>query len=292
MSAVRLFAALPGLLLLWGCLAPQAPVRRLGDTVIDGPVTWDGEVRIAGVVTVKKEGALTIRPGTVVRFERFDRDGDGIGDGELLIEGELDARGEAQAPILFTSAEARPQPADWKYLYLDYARRAEVAHIVSEYAYSGIQVHFCKARIFDSEFRHNVDGVRFSTVNIEVAGNRIHNNRHGIRYEERRGGGTVHHNDIVDNDIGVFVVTRAENRTLFTANNISSNRSYNVKLGLDQAGDVTFPRNWWGSVDPAAIAATFYDHSADPALGEVLAGEPLAEKVDPGRRSARQGDPQ
>lgn len=275
-----IIASLLAAILPAGCTAARP--RLLGDTVIDGEAVWRGEVRIKGVVTVKKEGSLTILPGTRVVFDRFDRDGDGIGDGELLVEGALVARGTAAAPILFTSGAANPQKADWKYLYLDFARRGEIEHVIAEYAYSGIQVHFCQASVRNSEFRRNVDGVRFSTVNIEVAGNRIHDNTHGLRYEERRSAAQVHHNDISSNDIGVFVVTRSDDRAVLEYNNIAGNRQYNVKLGIEQAGDVTFPRNWWGNTDPAAIAGTFFDRRSDAALGRVEAPEPLAAPVDIG----------
>lgn len=268
--------ALLGVLLLLGACRLAPPTRlQLEDTVITDAVTWSGEVRIRGTVTVKKEGSLTILPGSRILFERIDRDGDDIGDAEIYVEGRLQAEGTAQEPILFSSASPSPRPGDWKYLYLDYARGGRLAHIIAEYAYSGVQVHFCKASILDSEFRYNVDGVRFSTVNIEVARNRIHHNAHGIRYEERRGSGNVHHNSIIDNDIGIFVVTRSDDRTLFRDNNIVSRR-YNVKLGLEQSGDVTFPFNWWGTGEEAAIRMTLYDHDADAALGRVRTPSPLS----------------
>lgn len=275
-SLAALLAA--ALLLTPGCAGRRAPLT-LGDVVIDGDAVWSGEVRISGVVTVKKDGRLTILPDTRVVFERFDRDGDGIGDGELLVEGALLARGTEQSPILFTSGALQPQPADWKYVYLDFARQAELAHVIAEYAYSGIQVHFCQARVLDSEFRHNVDGVRFSTVNIEVAGNFIHDNSHGLRYEERGGSAHVHHNEITGNDIGIFVVTRSEDRAVVEYNNVAGNRQYNVKLGIEQNRDVTFPRNWWGSPDPELIAGTFFDRQYDRTLGRVRATEPLAAPV-------------
>jgi hypothetical protein len=262
-------------LLLAGCVAARPPLV-LEDRVIDGDVAWSGEVRIRGVVTVKKEGRLTILPGTRVLFEPVDRDGDGIGEGELLVEGGLTALGTAREPIVFTSAAMKPKTADWKYLYFDFAREARLAHVISEYAYSGVQVHFCKAQIVNSEFRHNVDGVRFSTVNIELAGNRIHDNTHGIRYEERRSSGRVHHNRITGNEIGIFAVTRCRNGILFEDNDLAGNRDYHVKLGLRQTDDLNYPRNWWGSTDPEKIAGGFFDRRFDGALGRVSAPEPLA----------------
>ncbi len=268
------------LLGLAACAAPRpATVLELTDPVIRTEAVWSGEVRITGMAVVKKEGRLTILPGTRIVFTPLDRDGDGIGDSHLLVEGSLVARGTAEAPILFTSGAASPKKADWKFLYLDFAREGILEHVISEYAYSGVQVHFCKARIADSVFRHNVDGVRFSTVNLEVTRSRIHDNTHGLRYEERRGSARIHGNEIRDNDIGIFVVTRAEDRTRIEGNNITGSRKYQVKMGLEQQRDVTFPRNWWGTAEPEAIAAGFFDRRFDPALGRVHAPEPLAGPV-------------
>ncbi|MDT8423688.1 MAG: NosD domain-containing protein [Desulfuromonadales bacterium] len=275
-SLVALVCAAP--LLLGSCLGVR-PQLIDEDLTIDSAVVWAGEILVRGVVTVKKSGSLTLLPGTRIRFERFDRDGDGIGDGEIMVEGELTAVGTEAAPIVLTSAEPNPQPADWKYLYLDFARKGEVAHLLSEYAYSGIQIHFCAARVVDSVFRYNVDGVRFSTVKLELSGNRIYENTHGLRYEERRGTAQIHHNDIRDNEIGIFVVTRAEDRTVIEQNNIVGSRRYAVKMGLNQHADISLPRNWWGTTDPALIAASIFDRRSDRALGRVHTPEPLGAEV-------------
>ena len=257
-------------LLIGGC----APLL-LEDHVISADEVWRGEVRIHGLVTVKKGARLEIRPGTQVIFEPLDRDGDGIGDGELLVEGSLQAIGTAERPILLTSGADNPQPQDWKFLYLDFAKQVEIAHLISEYAYSGVQIHFCKAKVTDSEFRYNVDGVRFSTVNIELANNYIHHNRHGIRFEERRGSGRVHHNRVSDNRIGIFAVTKSENRTLFEYNNIENNSDYHIKLGLEQRQDLSFPRNWWGGIAGDLLPELVFDRKYDQNLGTVTLPDPL-----------------
>ena len=262
--------------LLLSCV-PLRPVQQLEDLVITGNEVWQGDVRIRGIVTVKKGASLEILPGTRVIFEKLDKDGDGIGDGELLVEGSLIAVGTAEQPILLTSGAENPQPMDWKFLYLDFAKQVEIAHLISEYAYSGVQIHFCKARVTNSEFRYNVDGVRFSTVNIELANNFIHHNRHGIRFEERRGSGRVHHNQINDNDIGIFSVTRSNNQTLFELNNLVNNRDYQVKLGFEQPHDLSFPRNWWGGLAGEALTESFFDQKFERTLGRVTAPEPLPE---------------
>ena len=256
-----------------------APALKLKSGVIEGEVTWAGDVWIDGVVTVKKTGRLTIEPGTRVFFEPRDVDDDGIGDAELFVEGTLIARGTASAPIVFTSAAKQPKPSDWKYLYLDFAREAELDYVISEYAYSGLQVHFSRARVTNSVFRHNVDGLRFSTVNLFAAGNRMYDNQHGLRYEERGSEATLHHNDIRDNEIGVFVVTRSVDKAHIEQNNIVDNSQYNVKLGWQQPGNVTLSNNWWGPLAADAIQKTFFDQNYDASLGAVSAPQPLTEAV-------------
>lgn len=258
-----------------------APAIKLKDVVIADEVRWSGDVRIDGIVTVKKTGRLIISPGTRVYFAPRDIDGDGIGDAELLVEGALIAVGTAEEPILFTSAASQPKPSDWKYLYLDFAREAELDYVISEYAYSGLQVHFCRARVTNSTFRYNVDGLRFSTVNLFAAGNRMHNNRHGLRYEERGSQAAIHHNAIHDNEIGIFVVTRSEDKALIEWNNVTDNSQYNVKLGWQQPDDVTLPNNWWGISDQEAIQNTFFDQKFDVSLGTVSAPQTLTEPVKP-----------
>lgn len=275
-------------MLLVGCTLGHAPLK-LKDSVIADAVTWSGEVRVRGVVTVKKTGHLTIAPGTRVIFEPLDRDGDDIGDSELLVEGGLTALGTADAPIMFTSGAKAPKPQDWKYVYLDFARKAELDHVIAEYAYSGLQVHFCRARVTNSEFRYNVDGLRFSTVNLLVAGNRMHHNVHGVRYEERRSEALLHHNDIRDNEIGLFVVTRSDDRARILHNNITSNRQYNVKLGWQQPGPVTLPQNWWGTSEANRIEAGFLDSHIDHSLGTVSAPEPLTAPIKPSDWTGFQG---
>ena len=61
---------------------------------------------IDGSVKVTKNATLTIRPGTEVVFVRRDADGDGLGDGTLIVEGQLMAAGTREAPIVFRSAAA------------------------------------------------------------------------------------------------------------------------------------------------------------------------------------------
>ncbi len=278
---MRPLLSLLALLLITSCASLQ--ITEVSDLVISDQQVWQGEVRINGVVRVTREGSLTLLPGTRLVFFKFDRDDDGIGDAELFVEGEFIARGTADRPILLTSAAANPQPGDWKFLYLDYARKAEIEYLISEYAYSGMQVHFCRAQISSSEFRYNVDGVRFSTANISLKDSYLHHNRHGIRYEERGGRGVVQRNRISDNQIGIFAVTRGSGQTLFELNDIIDNEPYQVKLGQQQATALDFPRNWWGNVSGLS-AETVFDQRRDRSLGRVTGTDPLGRPINATRK--------
>ncbi|WP_020676016.1 right-handed parallel beta-helix repeat-containing protein [Geopsychrobacter electrodiphilus] len=257
-----------------------APLRPLevSDLVISDAQVWQGDIYISGVVRVTREGSLTLLPGTKLVFKRMDLDGDGIGDAALVVEGSFEARGTIERPILLTSGEPEPKPGDWKFLYFDYARQVEISHLVSEYAYSGVQIHFCRALITSSEFRNNVDGVRFSTANITLRHSFLHHNRHGIRFEERGGRGIIRQNRISNNQIGVFVVTRGAGRTHFEQNDIVENRPYQIKMGLEQKHPLDFPRNWWGDVSGLSVE-TVFDQRKDRALGLVSGTEPLNKPV-------------
>jgi hypothetical protein len=89
----------------------------------------------------------------------------------------------------------------------------------------------------------------------------------------------LHHNDIRDNEIGIFVVTRSDDKARIEQNNITNNSQYNVKLGWQQPGGVTLPNNWWGISDTVAIQKTFFDRQFDDNLGVVSAPQVLTKAV-------------
>jgi len=235
---------------------------------ITGDAVWAGEVLVDRIVVVRSGASLTVLPGTRVLFRRIDWDGDGIGDAELTVEGSLSAVGTPQEPILFASAEAEPRPADWKYLLVNFAQRAELGYASVRHAYSGLQVHYSQAQVHHCEFRDNVDGVRFSTARLHLSASWLHHNVNGIRFEERGHPAWIEGNEISDNPVGVFAVTECRGGSTFLRNNIRRNR-YSIKLGWEQPHDLAFPGNFWGGLPEAQRLETVYDGHLDPALGTV-----------------------
>lgn len=238
---------------------------------------WSGAVTVIGQVVVKKGSTLTILPGTTVRFDWLDEDGNGIGDGELNIEGRIVARGTREQPITFTSAREQPAPKDWTYVMISTSRDSIVERCLFEYAFTGLQVHLSSVRVRNNRFLRNFEALRFSTSEIVLECNEIADNAYGIRYESRGSRGSITRNSIAGNEFGFFPVVKSTSGVRISENNIV-NRGYNVKMGVEQREDLDFRGNWWGSAAPAAIVDSFFDKRREGSIGRVLF-EPFLEKA-------------
>lgn len=255
--------------LMW---LPAAPVAAEESTVrgsIAADAIWSGKVTVVGQVVVKKGATLTILPGTMVRFAWLDEDGNGIGDGELNVEGRLVARGTRVHPITFTSARENPAPKDWTYVMISTSRESAVEHCIFEYAFTGLQVHLSSATVRNSSFRRNFEALRFSTADVRIERNDIVGNTYGIRYESRGSEAFVTGNRIVGNEYGFFPVVKSTSSVKIVGNDIE-NLGYNVKMGEEQREDLDFRGNWWGTAEPGLIEAGFFDRHREPSIGRVL----------------------
>ncbi|UCG39429.1 MAG: right-handed parallel beta-helix repeat-containing protein [bacterium] len=253
----------------WSCTTAagsDTPVQ----SVIKGDVRWRGEVSVDGIAIVTREGRLTIEAGTTVRFLQRDDDGDGIGDSELRVEGVLRVEGTPDRPVLFTSAAARPAPADWKYIMINHGRDAAVSNAVVEYAFSGVQIHYTRGTFRGLVSRHNVDGFRFSTAPVVLEDSLLTRNENGIRFEERGAGASVRGNIVTDNRFGLFAVIKCEGLSVMENNLFENNSEYNVKMGERQTTDLPLSCNWWGTSLDGEIRASFFDGRMEPGLGRVL----------------------
>lgn len=260
----------------------------LADTVIDRDTTWSGKIAVAGRVLVGRRATLTIAPGTEVAFRRIDRDGDGIGDGELRVLGRLIARGTAQRPIRFVSAEARPRAGDWSYVLL-FGSAADnvVERCRFEYAFTGLQVHFSRAEVRDSVFANNREGLRFGRAVLVVEHNDFLGNGCGIRQHRLEGPVVIPANRFLNNGVGIFLVPSGQNTVDFSPgeyeadpryrmlpeirnNNFIASRDYHCLLGDRLASDIPLGDNWWGTTDDTLVRSAIFDHDRDPALGRVV----------------------
>jgi len=265
-----LIAAMAALSILAGALTVHAAGQlRYDKGVIDTDTTWSGEVYVKGQTVVKKGATLTVMPGTVVRFEWSDEDGDNIGDGELNIEGRIIAKGAKDRMITFTSAKDKPAQKDWTFLMISVNQDSLIEYCIFEYAFSGVQVHYSTAAIRNNIFRNNFEGIRFSTTDVLIERNEIIDNTYGIRYEARGSDTEITDNVFRDNEYAFFPVQKCTGTVKIHHNSITS-LNYNVKMGQNQRADLDYSQNWWGTTDPKEIEDGFFDRRKDPTLGKVI----------------------
>jgi hypothetical protein len=236
---------------------------------IKSDTTWSGEIHIEGQTVVKKGVTLTILPGTTVKFLWSDTDKNNIGDGELNCEGHMVARGTKEAPILFTSARENPKQKDWTYVMVSMDKDALMEYCIFEYAFSGVQVHYSTALFKNNLFRHNYEGLRFSTTHVVIENNDFIENTYAFRYESRGSKTVIRKNRFINNGSAFFPVQKGTSSVKIYDNNLVSGSS-GVKMGYNQLADLDYTLNWWGSADEEEIKAKFYDVNVDPELGAVI----------------------
>jgi hypothetical protein len=248
---------------------------------IQEDTTWSGEVVLHGQTVVKRGSTLTILPGTVVRFEWVDEDEDGVGDGELSVEGRLVAKGTRDNVILFTSAREKPAMKDWTFVQISVNRDAQVDYCVFEYGWSGLQVHYSTGTIRNSLFRHNFEGIRFSTTDVLIEHNDFVDNYYGIRSEAHGSKTTLRRNRFRGNEYAFFPVQKNGTSLKIAENNIEGSRQYEVKFGNNQKQEMDFSGNWWGTADREAIASRIWDGTKEETLGRARFEPFLAAPVEP-----------
>lgn len=176
--------------LLWIFLLLPLPAQALlhyqGETSLYRDTVWEGEVLIDGILTVAMGTTLEIRPGTIIRFVRFDSNSDQIGEREIFIQGRLLARGTAEEPIIFTSAEITPRVADWGAVNIMMSESDPniVEHCLVEYAYRGFHAHFSSAELRHSRFRFNQRGAQFQESDVVIEDCQFDNNFNGLQFRD------------------------------------------------------------------------------------------------------------
>lgn len=257
------------LVLLAGCAGVrpggEAPLR-LHDVELATDTVWQGRILIDGRVKLDKGATLTIQPGTEVAFVRRDRDQDGLGDGTLVVEGNLVAVGTPLAPICFKSAAVDPRPGDWLEIRADFAREVHLRYCeIRDSAYT-LHAHFTRGLVEDCTIHHNIDGCRLGQARFELRHNLIADNQgKGVNF--RNSQVNLHHNIIRNNGAGIFLF-ECDRPFIINANNIFANR-FNFRLGDFYRDDVSLAGNWWGSADPGVIASGIFDRRRDADIGRV-----------------------
>ncbi|MBW2451324.1 MAG: right-handed parallel beta-helix repeat-containing protein [Deltaproteobacteria bacterium] len=170
---------LPGI--IWGA----ENHRYSGAETLIQDTVWEGEVIIDGILTVAAGVTLEIRPGTIVRFTKFDSNHDGVGEHEIFSQGTILALGTENKPILFTSAEPAPASGDWGAINMMVSEENNrLEHCIIEFGYRGFHAHFSKAELLDTRFRFNLRGAQFQESRVLIAGCQFTDNTNGLQFRD------------------------------------------------------------------------------------------------------------
>jgi hypothetical protein len=285
-AAIRTLAALLlGFSLAGGCAtAPVPPRAATGPeiTYIEKDSTWSGEVRVDGVVHVRKAATLSILPGTRVLFARKSFPPPDAHEGfvapGIRVEGKIVAVGTEEAPIRF-SGEGPPSPASWDKILFTFSEGNRFEHCVFEGARYAFHSHFSGIEVRRCVFRDNEEGVRLGTSRVRIEDSVFTRNLvRGINFRECRN--EILRNLVYENGDGIFLHSKTGG-SVIRENAIYANRHYNLRLGDLHGEDVDGSGNWWGTASEAKALGKIHDGAKTPGTGTariapVLAKPPVA----------------
>jgi nitrous oxidase accessory protein NosD len=256
------------LAVLAACAAPQAPASPPAVDARGGTVwVWRGTRRIDGLVEIPAGVTLRLEPGTVLRFAFVDRDGDGVGDAGLHVLGRVEAVGAPGAPVVLTSAAADPQPGDWQGLLFDNSAGSVFTRCRIEYAQHALHAHFSSARLERCRLERNVEGTRLGNSRFVIERCLVRGNAgKGVNFFACAN--VIRRNRITGNADGLFLF-ETDADSVVEENDIFGNERYDVRLGDFYRGGKRIGATWFGTTDPAAIAARVFDGADDPELGRL-----------------------
>ncbi len=174
---------------LFGPISASAGESQVykGEQTLFEDTVWSGDILIDGILTVATGTTLEIRPGSRVRFTRFDSNGDGIGEHEIFSQGTIRVLGTEDDPVLFTSAEETPRPGDWGAINMMVSEEENLlGHCIVEYGYRGFHAHFSRAKLLNSTFRKNMRGAQFQESQVVIDGCRFLDNNNGVQFRDSK----------------------------------------------------------------------------------------------------------
>lgn len=157
--------------------------RVYGDEALLGETAWQGRIEVNGLVRVPKNSRLIILPGTVVEFRIKDTNHDRVGESGLMIQGVIIAKGSAEHPIIFRSAEKLRHMGDWDSINIMSSDGVQnlIEYCQIEDAYRGLHFHFSNVAVNNSIIRNNYRGIQFQESNVVISDSYIYANKSGLQ---------------------------------------------------------------------------------------------------------------
>ena len=299
-------------------VSTQVPAEKeYGLYSIVEDTVWEGRIRVTGDVYVKEGATLTIKPGTVIRFDTiepkleeqggrnmFSVDTPYFPGAEIIVKGRIIAVGTKDSPIVFTSSDKDAKPGSWGSINLLGSSGNIIEYCRISYAYNGIHNHASDAVVLNNVFtgngtalsfkkadfdrpcrmfiEHNtitgnLSGIAARNATVDIAFNDISGNEYYGIWLREGDNARITYNDIERNGKGIYLY-KAQPANI-SYNNIADNLEYNIAMAEDNPADMDAAWNWWGTVNPAEIQAKIFDRHQDESLGRVIFTPYLRDKV-------------
>jgi hypothetical protein len=243
----------------------KAKTVTLFNPTIKQNTRLSGHIQVSGTLTVPKGVVLKIDPGTHIEFAFSDNDGDGIGDGGIIVKGTILAEGQKEEPILFSGA--RTAPKSWSEILIEYSPASRLTYCEFRDAHWGLHVHYSAVTISYCRFIGNYGGMRFRSGPVTIKKSLFRVNTLGIRYIAAN---PVIKNNIFQNNTSNIFIREGSTHPVITGNNFLDNKSFAIKLGESQLNHIPAPDNYWGSMKVSEIERVIYDKLDSDYLGRVL----------------------
>ncbi|MFZ2970489.1 MAG: DUF3048 domain-containing protein [Minisyncoccia bacterium] len=228
--------------------------------------TWtaeDSPYVVTGNITVAEDKTLTVEPGAEIRFDGWY---------QINVKGNLNAVGEKDDYITFTSNFNNPHAGSWQGIRLDNSSENNmIQYTVIEYANTGVESDYyypqsstidvknsifknvyygirqCKGVVSHNYFI-NVDTAFYLPFNCEISNNYISGSRNVFLYPSSET--IIHSNNVVN------------------YNPVNQSGSHLVYHNSNENLDAT--NNYWGTTNENYIDANIYDKNENSWLGEVI----------------------
>ncbi|MCK4891465.1 MAG: hypothetical protein KAS78_02235, partial [Candidatus Pacebacteria bacterium] len=236
-----------------------------GNTYIFGEITentvWTEEKSpyvVTGNITVAEDKILTVEPGAEIRFDGWY---------QINIKGTLNAVGEKENYVVFTSNWDNPYAGSWRGISLENSNENNVIqYTIVEYAGTGVEGNNSSVTLENSIFKNlNVGITGFKGIvsynyfidtnttfdhsqDCEITSNYISGSRTVFSYSSSET--IIHSNNIIN------------------YNPTNQSNSYLIYRVYGEGLDAT--NNYWGTTDENYIDTNIYDKNDDLWLGEVI----------------------
>lgn len=246
--------------------------------VIEKNAEWHGDIRVDGIVYVRKGATLTLAPGTRVLFEprtyAAGEEHEGFVGGGFKIEGRVVAAGTEDAPILFSPSGGKAFAGGWDKLLFTFSTGSRFEWCIFEGARYAFHTHFSELSVSHCTFRDNEEGMRMGNSKVRIEDSVFTRNEiRGINFRDCRN--EIRRNLVYGNGDGIFLHSK-DSASLIRENAIYANRRFNLRLGDLHAEDIDAGGNWWGTRNEESARTKIYDGGSLPGIGRARLAPLLA----------------